>query len=234
MANVNYDMCYKRVKDELKDTLTSAAAYNRFVEQGIYKLITPNEINTAHPVRADMSWIVYAGLLGDLSRLELTREEQKILKDYGNPQTDLEIYHAFKDAPHEAALLHGLTKDRRAADRWLDYLRQINLQITGDDLKSLGVVPGAAYGEIFDYVLTEKFKNSLLEVEEMKAKSQEEETKAREERRAALLGLAENFEKNVGGIVTSLAHQAERMQTVSGTLTKAAAQASDLSSRESI
>ncbi len=162
LANVNYDMCYKRVKDELKDTLTSAAAYNRFVEQGIYKLITPNEINTAHPVRADMSWIVYAGLLGDLSRLELTREEQKILKDYGNPQTDLEIYHAFKDAPHEAALLHGLTKDRRAADRWLDYLRQINLQITGDDLKSLGVVPGAAYGEIFDYVLTEKFKNPAL------------------------------------------------------------------------
>jgi poly(A) polymerase/tRNA nucleotidyltransferase (CCA-adding enzyme) len=157
LSNVNYDMCYKRVKDELKDTLTSAKAFERFVEQRIYKLITPEPPRIVP--QEDLPWVVYAGLLGDLSRLELTREEQKIVKDYGNPQTDLEIYHAFEAAPREAVLLHGLTKDERVARRYLDFLQNIRLEITGDDLKALGIAPGAKYGEIFDRVLAEKFKS---------------------------------------------------------------------------
>ena len=162
LANVNYDMCYKRVKDELKDTLTSAEAFGRFVEQKIYKLVTPNFHFPLFTFHSDYSWLVYVGLLGDLSRLELTRAEQAVLKDYGDPQTDLEIYHAFREAPLEAVVLHGLKKDQRVASRYLNDLQHIKLEITGDDLKSLGIMPSAKYVEIFDHVLVEKFKTPML------------------------------------------------------------------------
>jgi tRNA nucleotidyltransferase/poly(A) polymerase len=170
LANVNYDMCYKRVKDELKDTLTSRAAFERFIEQGIYKLVTPEP---PHPQplshigeSGDLPWIVYAGILGDLSRLELTREEQKVIADYGNPQTDLEIYHTFTPAPREAVLLHGILKDERAACRYLDFLQNIKLEITGDDLKALGIPPSPKYNEIFDRILEKKFQNPSMTKED--------------------------------------------------------------------
>ncbi len=165
LANVNYDMCYKRVKDELKDTLTSAEAFERFVEHGIYKLITPEPPHPSFghllPRWGEGNWIVYAGLF-DLSRLELTREEQKIIADYGNPQSDWEIYHAFKGMPNEAVILHGLKKDERAARRYLEVLQYIKPAITGDDLKALGIKPGAWYNKIFGHILAEKFKNPAL------------------------------------------------------------------------
>jgi len=182
LANVNYDMCYKRVKDELMDTLTSAEAFKRFIEQGIYKLVTPHP---CHPefisgsihldeckilkhggqsgVQDDSKvWLIYAGILGDLSRLDLTREEQKVVADYGNPQTDLDIYHTFAPAPTEAVILHGILKDERVAHRYLDFLQNIKLEITGDDLKALGISPSPRYGEIFDRVLEQKFQNPSM------------------------------------------------------------------------
>ncbi|MDR1326933.1 MAG: hypothetical protein LBJ74_00845 [Heliobacteriaceae bacterium] len=167
LANVNYDMCYKRVKQELMDTLTSPEAFKRFIEQGIYKLITPNkvELRAALPDEP-LEWIVYAGILQDLSRLDLTREEQKVVADYGNPQTDLEIYHAFEGAPRDAVLLHGILKDERAACRYLDFLQNVQLEITGDDLKVLGIPPSPHYAEIFDRVLEKKFQNPSMTKED--------------------------------------------------------------------
>ena len=168
LANVNYDMCYKRVKQELMDTLTSTEAFKRFIEQGIYKLVTPNAYSgkTLKQVQGDMSWIVYARMLGDLSRLELTREESKVVADYGNPQTDLEIYHAFEGAPREAVVLHGILKDEHVARRYLDFLQNIKLEITGDDLKALGIPPSPKYTEIFDRVLEQKFQNPSMTKED--------------------------------------------------------------------
>jgi len=176
LANVNYDMCYKRIKQELMDTLTSPEAFKRFIEQGIYKLVT---LELRHPelvsgsqemlkrVQHDkMGWLVYAGILCDLSRLDLTREEQKVVADYGNPQTDLEIYHAFEGAPREAVVLHGILKDERGARRYLDVLQNIKLEITGDDLKALGIPPSPRYGEIFDRVLEQKFQNPSMTKED--------------------------------------------------------------------
>ena len=46
LENINYDMCYKRVKQEIKKTFeqNSQKAFEKFIEQGIYKLITPHPI----------------------------------------------------------------------------------------------------------------------------------------------------------------------------------------------
>ncbi len=202
LANVNYDMCYKRVKDELMDTLNSQAAFEKFIEQKIYKLVTPNEVKLpeinieelinqylppCHPefisgsstektcanpdggrfrIKSGMTeyfgWLVYAGVLRDLSRIELTRVEKKILEDYGNPKTDFEIYKAFVNAPIEAILLHAILKDEKVARRWLDNLRNVKIETTGEDLQALGIAPSPRYGEIFDTILKAKLSNPSM------------------------------------------------------------------------
>jgi tRNA nucleotidyltransferase (CCA-adding enzyme) len=51
LQNINYDMCYKRVKQEIKKTFeqNSQEAFNKFIEQGIYKLIASNLQSLCHP-----------------------------------------------------------------------------------------------------------------------------------------------------------------------------------------
>lgn len=92
LSNINYDMSYKRLKKELVETfnLNSWTAFERFIEQGIYKLIAPCEftlptvnleelINLYNPI---YPWIIYVGLLPDISNLPLTKSEKKIVDDY--------------------------------------------------------------------------------------------------------------------------------------------------------
>ena len=89
LCNINYDMSYHRLKKELVETfsLNRQEALDRFITQGIYKLLSPDcksvEIHTnieslieENPV--NIVWIVYMGLF-NLENLELTRAEKKIL-----------------------------------------------------------------------------------------------------------------------------------------------------------
>lgn len=175
LANINYDMSYKRVKKELIETfnLNSNLAFKIFVNEGIYKLLSPEKFDLPE---ADVEslvtkynpnnvWLVYLGLLPDLSRLEFTKEEKKILDDFysiGNLNNDFEIYKAFENKSIESILLYGIAKNLNAATRYLDILRKIKISITGKDLLQLGITPSAEYQRIFDYVLSEKLKNSNL------------------------------------------------------------------------
>ena len=90
LCNINYDMSYHRLKKELVETfsLNRQEALDKFVAQGIYKLLSPDcksvEIHTnieslikENPVNT--VWIVYMGLF-NLENLELTRAEKKIIE----------------------------------------------------------------------------------------------------------------------------------------------------------
>lgn len=173
LAAINYDMCYKRVKKELIETfnLNSQEAFNRFISQGIYKLVTENDITLpsvnienlikTYPVKN--VWLVYAGVLQDLSRLELTRQEKKILDDFvvlqNTPMdSDFEIYKAFQNVETETILLYAILRDEKIARRYLDNLRNIKIQTTGDDLLNLGLQPSPKYKEILDKILTAKLQ----------------------------------------------------------------------------
>ena len=90
LDNINYDMCYHRLKKELVDTfsLNRQKAYDLFISQGIYKLLGPDQkipkLNSSIEKLVDKypskySWLVYLGRF-DLSRLELTRQERKIIE----------------------------------------------------------------------------------------------------------------------------------------------------------
>ena len=181
LANINYDMSYKRVKKELIETfsLNSQSAFKAFIDQKIYKLVTPNDVeipkvnveNLVTTYLADQPsscpaaiWLVYVGILGDLSRLPLTKFEQKILDDVPKEvlKSDFELYKTFQNARIETVLLYAITKDETGARHYLDDLRKIKLDITGKDLQTLGIEPSPKYQEIFDEVLKVKLKNPSM------------------------------------------------------------------------
>lgn len=188
LANINYDMSYKRVKKELIETfsLNSQSAFKAFIDQKIYKLVTLNDVkmpkvnieNLVTTYLADQPsscpvaiWLIYVGILGDLSRLPLTKIEQKILDDVPKEvlKTDFELYKTFQNTRIETILLYAILKDEAGARHYLDDLQKIKLEITGKDLLNLGIKPSPEYQKIFDEVLKVKLKNpSITKEDEIK------------------------------------------------------------------
>lgn len=181
LANINYDMSYKRVKKELIETfnLNSQEVFERFINENIYKLVTENDVNIpdvnieklVNEYKPEYIWLVYVGVLIDLSKLPLTKIEQKILDEVPNKilDNDFEIYKVFENARLETVLLYGILCDEKIARHYLDDLRQIKISVTGKNLQKLGIKPSPKYQEIFDEILKQKLKNpDMTKDEEIK------------------------------------------------------------------
>lgn len=181
LKNINYDMSFKRVKKELTETfnLNSQRAYDEFIEAGIYKLVTEKEvkkqnINIENLINKYKSlinpsniWLIYLATIGDLSKLELTKEEKKILDDFESIKnielnTDFDTYKAFENKHPETILIYGILKDLIPAINYIENLKNIKIEITGEDLQKLGVKPSPKYKECFDKILEAKCYNSNL------------------------------------------------------------------------
>lgn len=163
--------------------------FERFINEKIYKLVTPNDVeipsinieelvekycldmdcHVANTPRNDEHiWLIYVGVLKDLSRLPLTKIEQKILDDV--PQnilnSDFELYKTFENTKIETILLYAILKDQKGAKHYLDNLRNIKILINGKDLQNLGISPSPQYQEIFDEVLKAKLQNPKMTKED--------------------------------------------------------------------
>lgn len=163
--------------------------FEKFINEKIYKLVTPNDVeipsinieeliekyyldidcHVANAPRNDEHiWLIYVGVLKDLSRLPLTKIEQKILDDV--PQnilnSDFELYKTFENAKIETILLYAILKDQKGAKHYLDNLRNIKISINGKDLQNLGISPSPQYQEIFDEVLKAKLQNPKMTKED--------------------------------------------------------------------
>ena len=181
LDNINYDMSYKRLKKELIETfdLNSNLAFEKFINEKIYKLVTPNNVNFPKiniqklvdkyviGQNFDYSpiiWLIYVGVLGDLARIPLTKIEKNILEDVPKNllKTDFELYKAFENSRIETVLLYAILVDESGACRYLDELRYIQISVTGEDLKNLGIMPSPKYKEIFDSLLKNKLENTNM------------------------------------------------------------------------
>lgn len=163
--------------------------FEKFINEKIYKLVTPNDVETPSinieeliekycldidchvantPRNDEHIWLIYVGVLKDLSRLPLTKIEQKILDDV--PQnilnSDFELYKTFENAKIETILLYAILKDQKGAKHYLDNLRNIKISINGKDLQNLGISPSPQYQEIFDEVLKAKLQNPKMTKED--------------------------------------------------------------------
>ena len=180
LANINYDMSYKRLQKELKETfeLNSWEAYEKFVNQKIYKLL--GEQNFEIPqydfseliekYKPENIWIIYIGLLPQISNLPLTKEETKIVESYkmillDNSAGDFDIYKAFINLPLESVIMYSV-KNSKQVEKFLSELKNIKLNITGEDLKNIGIAPSAKYQECFDYILKKKIQDSNMGIED--------------------------------------------------------------------
>ena len=179
LAHINYDMCYKRIKKELIETfnLNSQEAYERFFNEGIYKLVQSEDIkyvdkNVPQIVellgleQTSNLWLVYVGIL-DLSKLELTKVEMKILNDFValrdlTLDTDFDIYKAFNLILPETLALYAIHINQEKVERFVNVLRNVKIEINGDDLVKLGYQPSPKFGEIFDEVLRAKLQNPTM------------------------------------------------------------------------
>lgn len=183
LQNINYDMCFKRVKKELIETLglNSDALFKKFIESGIYKLVTPNRVQvpstpienliSQYAPKSENIWLIYAGVLRDLTRLELTRKEQKILDDFAalensDLNNDFEIYKAFENVEIESVILYAVLKNEKIARHFLDDLRGIKIETTGKHLEAEGFKPSPKYKEIFDFLLQKKLENPELTLQD--------------------------------------------------------------------
>ena len=195
LENINYDMCYKRVTNELKLTLglNSQAGFEQFVNEKIYKLISEKEIeipktdieNLIKKYNPKNSWLVYLGVIlseeGELEpiveKLEFTKNEKNIVLNVKKlslikkNETDFDIYKAFEDMDVETLLILAVYEDQKYAGkvfRYLDYLREIKLSVNGQDLLEIGIAPSKTFAEAFDYVLKHKLKSPQLTQKEEK------------------------------------------------------------------
>lgn len=114
LNNINYDMSYHRLKKELMETfsLNKQKAFNIFVEQGIYKLLGPNQVkpkidisieNLICGYKSKNIWIIYLSMF-DLSNFELTRAEKKILDWAERLKTEKPT----NNTPYESVIINKL------------------------------------------------------------------------------------------------------------------------------
>lgn len=189
LKNINYDMSYKRVKNEIKKTFTDCekGTFDKFIEQGIYKLITQEEIqkpkinieNLIQKYKPKHPWLVYLGIIvigEDIDKLELTKCEKDVIKSAESLvekklEDDFAIYKAFGTQKPKTLLVETLlilailgknSEPKRKVIHYLENLKKIKLHINGNDLLKLGFAPSKAFSEGFDYVLKEKLKNPKM------------------------------------------------------------------------
>ena len=173
LKNINYDMSYKRLKKELVETfnLNSQKAFEKFINEKIYKLITTKDFKLPDinfetiidKYNPECIWIIYAGLLPDISKLPLTKNEKKIIDDYNVLKTkifvnDFDIYKTFQNISIESIIMYS-SINQAVVHKYLENLQNIKLEITGEDLHRLHIKPSVEYQKCFDYVLSEKIKN---------------------------------------------------------------------------
>lgn len=170
LANVNPDMSYSRLKKELIDTfnLNLDEALERLINEKIYKLLTP-ELPTAKPSNIEglvkefniqNPWIIYLGWL-DLSKLDLTKEEKKVLEDFErlkniNTTDDFEVYKNCKKSDIKAIVL-WIAMGSQAGLKYLRELQHVKIECNGEDLIKLGL-NGKEIGEALDKILQAKLK----------------------------------------------------------------------------
>lgn len=190
LKNVNYDMCNKRVKNELKLTfnLNSQLAFDKFVSQKIYKLITKNEIkepkvsiqNLVDKYKSKHPWLLYFGVIAVfendefLEKLELTKVEKDIIVNAKNLlktvlKDNFEIYKAFCSQKIETLLILAVLGREKEVLNYLDNLKKIKISITGKDLLALGFKQSNVFSEMLDFALKMKLKNpKITKAEELK------------------------------------------------------------------
>lgn len=186
LQNINKDMCYKRVKQEVQKTFNQNLddSLEKFIKQEIYKLTVQksfsrplNNIRTLiKKYEPQNPWIIYFGVFAveeDEIKFELTKSEKDIIENAKNLslkkfKDDFDLYKSFHDQRIETLLILALMGKEKGIIHYLDDLSNIKLAITGETLIKEGFKPSKNFSDAFDAVLKEKLKKpDMSQAEEL-------------------------------------------------------------------
>ena len=166
LKNVNCDMSYSRLKKELVDcfNLNRDEGLNRFIDEGMYKLLTPNKPQKPllsieeliQEFEIKTPWLVYLGNT-DLSRLALTKAETGIIEGFNAIKESGSPYKTCSKSDIQSVLLWTAFINPDKGLYYLRNLRGIKPSVTGKELLSMGI-NGRLIGVILDKIEEEKFK----------------------------------------------------------------------------
>ena len=166
LNNVNYDMSYSRLKKELVDcfNLNSDEGLNRFIEEGMYKLLTQNKPQKPLASIEELvkefdiqtPWLIYLGST-NLSRLALAKTETKIIEGFNAIKENSAPYKICSKSDIQSVILWTVFVNPDKGLHYLKNLREVKPSVTGEELLSMGC-KGKQIGNILDKVQEEKFK----------------------------------------------------------------------------
>lgn len=180
LENPSSDMPLERIKGELKQyfVIDKTKLYEEIVSSNAYKLVGDNpvmsfDVETAEKTPEENRFFVYFLLLTlnsayDKTRLNLTsfekkttEEVKKLLKTEFENASKKEIYDAFISCSDETINLYKIIKNDNAVNLFLNELKDIKAEITGNDLIKKGFKPSRLFGEIFDKIIEAKINGCI-------------------------------------------------------------------------
>lgn len=178
------DISWSRIKSELKQTfsLNDAKVFDMFLFSDVQKLVngekpefTGLEIKTLidkyHP---EMVWLVYLGCVlkneKTIDAMCFTRAEKKVFTDTAYLlknnlkiiNSNYDIFKFFEKRTMESVLISYLLTQRKEALIYLEKLSQIRIEISGEELKTLGIAEGKEIGEMLDKILKKKLNGNII------------------------------------------------------------------------
>lgn len=183
----NNDICYERIKQvvNLAFGLNSAELYNDFINSKIYKLLTNfprfKDGNAIHNavckntkfIDPNNVWLIYLACavpFSEAQKLNLSAKEADVLKNLdkllsakNECRTNFEIYEFFENAQNETIIAFSAIKNNIIAEKYLNELKEIKLQINGNDLKNLGFKEGKTIGYALKLILEQKLNSKIFD-----------------------------------------------------------------------
>lgn len=174
-----------RIKKEFYDifSMNSPKIMEDFVKQRIYKVLSDkinnidfNEVKNmidTYDLQLNAPFIYFISLFLRkenyplLSQLNLTKYEIKIIQDlklageFKGKLSDVEIYQLYSERTKESIALEMLLKKNPHVQKYVEGLKHVKIEISGEDLLMMGVPESRSYSAIFDKVLDEKIKGNL-------------------------------------------------------------------------
>ncbi len=182
--NLHDDISWSRIKSELKQTFSMniARTYDMFLVNDTYKLVygekpdikgleIKNLIDNYSP---EYPWLVYLGTVMKNQKIIeafcFTRPEKKIFtdRDYllnnnlSLINSNYDIYKFFDKRSVESILIYYLLTKRKEPLIYLEKLSKIRVELSGEELKNLGIEEGKKIGTLLDEILKKKLAGIIV------------------------------------------------------------------------
>ena len=82
--------------------------------------------------------------------------------DFSQHNSNYEIYKFFEKRATEAVMIYYLLTKRKEALVYLERLKGIRVELTGHDLKNMGILEGKKIGAMLDEILKKKLAGKII------------------------------------------------------------------------